>query len=333
MEKIKDIYRGVTLVVIIAFISLFLGQKVPSVGAGGFGIIIGILIASLLGVKEEFQAGIKFSSKTILHISIVLLGISINLKDIMKTGLESLPVIITGVLISFLVSNIIGKMFGVDYKIRNLIGGGTGICGGSAIAAISSVINPKEEEISCSLSIIFLFNVIAVFIFPSIGHFLNMSQHSFGIFSGSAINDTSSVVAAGYIYGNEAGKFATTVKLTRTMSIVPVVLVFSFLSAKGKEKNHKIKDIIPWFILCFIFMSFFRTIIDFFPKLSELKILIKSLSEIGKFFIVMAITAIGLQTDFKNLSFAIIKPIILGFITWLFVIFSTFGMQLFLKIN
>lgn len=333
MRKFNNIYKGLLIVVGISIISLHFGKKVPSIGPSGFGIIIGMIISSLLGIKKEFQAGIKFSSKTILHISIVLLGVSINLKDIMKTGLESFPVIITGVLISFLVSNILGKILKIDYKLRNLIGGGTGICGGSAIAAISSVIKPKEEDISYSLSIIFLFNIIAVFLFPSLGHLLNMSQHFFGIFAGSAINDTSSVVAAGYIFGDEAGKFATTVKLTRTMAIIPVVLIFLFISVKEKNKKYKIMEVIPWFILSFILMSLFRTIIDFIPNLSVLRNLMNNLAEIGKFFIVMAITAIGLQTNIKNLSFSIIKPIILGFVTWLLVILSTFGMQILLKIK
>ena len=333
MESFNEKYKGLFVVVGISTISIFLGKAFPLIGSGGFGIVIGMVVASLLGIKKEFQEGISFSSKEILHISIVLLGVSINLKDIMKTGIESFPVIITGVLISFLVSNVFGKMLGIDYKIRNLIGGGTGICGGSAIAAISSVIKPQKEDISCSLSIIFLFNIVAVFLFPSIGHFLNMSQHFFGIFAGSAINDTSSVVAAGYIFGDEAGKFATTVKLTRTMAIIPVVLIFSFTSVKEKGEKYKITEIIPWFILCFILMSLVRTIIDFFPNLSIIRNLMNNLTEIGKFFIIMSITAIGLQTNIKNISTSIIKPIILGFITWLFVIFSTFGMQILLKIK
>ena len=292
-----------------------------------------MMIATFLGIKKEYRKSISFSSKFILHLSIVLLGLSINLKNIAMTGIESLPIILTGITTSFLISNILGKYLGINFKMRNLIGAGTGVCGGSAIAAVSSVINPEENDISCSLSIIFLFNIIAVFTFPVLGHILHMSQHFFGIFAGSAINDTSSVVAAGYIYGDEAGKYATTVKLVRTLSIIPIVLIFSFIEAKNQiSKKYDFKKSVPWFIIGFILMSIFRSIFDFFPNFIIINNIIKIFAEIGKFLIIIAISAIGLQTDLKTIDRSVMKPIILGFATWLGVIISTLGMEYFLKV-
>ena len=333
MDNKIDFFRGMLLVCSIAIASYVLGRYVPIIGAGGFAIFIGMMIATFLGIKKEYKKSISFSSKFILHLSIVLLGLSINLKNIAMTGIESLPIILTGITVSFLISNILGKYLGINFKMRNLIGAGTGVCGGSAIAAVSSVINPEEKDISCSLSIIFLFNIIAVFTFPVLGHILHMSQHFFGIFAGSAINDTSSVVAAGYIYGDEAGKYATTVKLVRTLSIIPIVLVFSFIEAKNQSsKKYDFKKSVPWFIVGFVLMSIFRSIFDFFPNFIIINNIIKIFAEIGKFLIIIAISAIGLQTDLKTIDRSVMKPIVLGFATWLGVIISTLGMEYFLKV-
>jgi uncharacterized integral membrane protein (TIGR00698 family) len=313
--------RGILFVLIIAILGEVLGRQVPTIGAGGFSILLGMLIANIFGIKKSFEEGINFSSKFILHFSIILLGLSINFHNVVKVGGKSLPIIILGITSSFVVANIVGKIMGLNSNTRNLIGAGTGICGGSAIAAISAVINPKEEEISYSLSIIFLFNLLAVFIFPILGHILHMTQQYFGVFAGSAINDTSSVVAAGYIYGNEAGKLATTVKLTRTLAIIPMVLFFSFKN-KSSEK-FSLRKSVPWFISGFVIMSFVRTGFDYFPQFEMAQNIMNVLNECGKFMITMAIGAIGLKTEFKSLKSSGIKPIIVGLCTWLAVICTT----------
>lgn len=330
MKNRKELLKGLALVITIAYIATLAGKRLPSIGAGGFGIIIGMVIASFLGVKKDFKKGVEFSSKFVLHFSIVLLGASINLSDVFRTGVESFPVIIVGISTSFMVSNIVGKILGLNFNMRNLIGAGTGICGGSAIAALSSVIKPKEEEISYSLSIIFLFNILAVFIFPALGRIFNMTQNFFGIFAGSAINDTSSVVAAGYILGDIAGQLATIVKLTRTMAIIPVVLIFSLIISKNRDKSEKVKmkKVVPWFISGFVLMSLLRTVIEYIPGLNFLKSEITFLAEIGKFCIVIAISAIGLKTDLKSLKASGTKPFVLGLFTWLAVISSTLLAQI-----
>jgi uncharacterized integral membrane protein (TIGR00698 family) len=207
---------------------------------------------------------------------------------------------------------------GIPSNLKTLIGVGTAICGGSAIAAISPIIEADDMEIAYSVSTIFLFNVIAVLIFPPLGHLFSFSDKAFGLWAGTAINDTSSVVAAGYAYSNAAGAYATIVKLTRTTMIIPISLIFSFIVAYKKKKasiedpqvNYSLKKIFPWFIIWFLVASLLNTI-GVFPESS-----IFYINTIGKFMIVMALTAIGLNSDFKKMLKTGVKPIILGLIVW-----------------
>lgn len=331
-EKILSL-KGIVPVFIIAVISHYLGKAFPAIGGAAFGILFGILCASFFNISDSLKTGIDFASKQILHISIILLGTSINIFDVAKTGKDSFPVIIIGLFVSFAAANIIGKAMGINFKLRNLIGAGTGICGGSAIAAISPVIKADEKEISFSLSTIFLFNIAAVFLFPVIGHLFNMSQLFFGMFAGSAINDTSSVVAAGYIYGVEAGKYATTVKLTRSLMIIPVVLTFAFINRKRENgDSFSIKKAVPWFITGFVIMSMVNTL--FHGIDSQLALTVKPIfnlfSEAGKFLIIASITAIGFKTDIKEIRKTSLNPLLLGFATWCAVIISTLAVQLFI---
>lgn len=340
MNKIKENYQGLILVFIISYISFKLGEKFPNIGGAGFGILSGMIFSSFFNCVR-FTAGINFASRELLHLSIVLLGASLNILAVFYTGIVSFPVILTGISISFLTANIIGKFLNINFKMRNLIGAGTGICGGSAIAALSSVIKPEEKEISYSLSTIFLFNIVAVFTFPILGHLFNMSQNFFGMFAGSAINDTSSVVAAAYIYGDEAGVYATTVKLARTLMIIPIVIFFSkFTLSKNITQNKKSTlAVFPWFITAFIGVAAVNTILHTLFKMYSLNsliffdIFIKFAAESGKFLIITAITAIGLKTNLKSAAKSGIKPLLLGFITWLMVIISTLSIQIIFGIN
>ena len=331
MLKLLEMRNGLILVFGISVISFIFGGMVPVVGGAGFGIIIGMLVASMIKNENKFDAGIEFSAKRLLQISIVLLGASVDIGSIAKTGLESLPVLIMSISASFLAANIFGKILGLNFNMRNLIGAGTGICGGSAIAALAAVIKPKDKEISYSLSIIFLFNIIAVFIFPVLGHIFEMSQHFFGMFAGSAINDTSSVVAAGYIYGDTAGKYAVTVKLTRTLAIIPVILIFSTIVAKKREKESKI-TLFPWFITGFIIMSMVNTFCNFYQTdLTEnLKLIMEYFEKGGKLLIIMAITAIGLKTNLKKIASSGVKPLLTGVLTWISVVLTALFAQIYL---
>jgi len=317
MNFIKENWKGILFSLIIALIANYLGKLLPVIGGPVFGIVIGIIINNTFGKMKGTEKGISFTSKKVLQLSIILLGASLSLSQVLKTGMESLYVMIFTLSTAFLSAYIFGKLLKVPGNLKSLIGVGTAICGGSAIAAISPIIEADDMEIAYSISTIFLFNLMAIFIFPAMGHMLNFSDKAFGLWAGTAINDTSSVVAAGYSYSNAAGAYATIVKLTRTTMIIPISLIFTFVTAirkkketKGSKVNYSFKKIFPWFVLGFLAASLLNT----FGILSGA--LASNISSLGKFMIVMALSAIGLNSDFKQMKKTGLKPIFLGLIVW-----------------
>ena len=318
MDFIKRNSPGILFAFIIALVANWLGSIFPIIGGAVFGIVIGIIINNFIGKPKIVEKGVTFTSKKILQWAIIVLGAGLSLTQVWQTGLSSFSVMIFTLLSAFITAYGVGKLMGVQSNLKTLIGVGTAICGGSAIAAISPIIEADDMEIAYSVSTIFLFNVIAVLIFPPLGHLLGFSDSAFGLWAGTAINDTSSVVAAGYAYSNAAGAYATIVKLTRTTMIIPISLIFSFIIAYKKKKasmedqevNYSFKKIFPWFIIWFLVASLLNTI-GIFPASS-----IPYINTIGKFMIVMALTAIGLNSDFKKMLKTGVKPIILGLIVW-----------------
>jgi uncharacterized integral membrane protein (TIGR00698 family) len=318
MNWLKSYGYGVLLSFVIALISTYLGKQFPIIGGAVFGIIIGIAINNTVGKPKKSLNGVTFTSKKILQWAIIVLGAGLSLTQVWKTGLNSFSVMIFTLSTAFLAAYGFGKLMGIPSNLKALIGVGTAICGGSAIAAISPIIEADEMEIAYSISTIFLFNIIAVLIFPPLGHLLGFSDNAFGLWAGTAINDTSSVVAAGYAFSNAAGTYATIVKLTRTTMIIPISLIFSVLISIQKKKNAKdtgkvnysLKKIFPWFILWFLVASLLNTL-GLFDATS-----IKYINILGKFMIVMALSAVGLSADFKKMLKTGIKPMILGLIVW-----------------
>lgn len=321
MNWIKQNSSGILFAFIVAFFANWLGTLFPIIGGAVFGIVIGIIINNLIGKPKSTIKGITFTSKKILQWAIIVLGAGLSLSQVWKTGLSSFSVMIFTILAAFISAYGLGKLMKVPNNLKTLIGVGTAICGGSAIAAISPIIDADDMEIAYSVSTIFLFNIIAVLIFPQLGHLLHFTDKAFGLWAGTAINDTSSVVAAGYAYSNAAGAYATIVKLTRTTMIIPISLIFSFIVAYKKKKdsnenskvNFSFKKIFPWFILWFLVASLLNTI-GLFSASN-----IHYINIIGKFMIVMALTAIGLNSDFKKMLKTGVKPIILGLMVWFIV--------------
>lgn len=323
MDFFKKNGPGILLCLIIATPAWILGRTFPIIGGPVFGILFGIIIA-LFKRPEMLSGGIKFTSKKILQWSIILLGFEMNLFNVIKVGGQSLLVMVFTLSASFLTAYFVGKALKVEGKTATLIGVGTSICGGSAIAATAPVIRADDEEVAQAISTIFLFNIIAVFIFPALGHLMGLSDTGFGIWAGTAINDTSSVVAAGASWSSSAGNnialaFATIVKLTRTLMIVPITLVLAIYTTRkmiktqgvdNSENTYSIKKIFPWFVLGFVFTAIINTFIALPEGLPE------TLVSIGKFMIVMAMTAIGLNTNLKKLLTNGLKPIGLGLCCW-----------------
>lgn len=318
MIWLKKNTPGILIALTIALIAAWLGNMYPIIGGPVFGILIGIIINNFFGKPKCSKDGIKFTSKNLLQYAIILLGTGLSLTQVWKTGLHSLYVMVFTLLFAFISSYGFGKLLKVPFNLTSLIGVGTAICGGSAIAAISPVIEAEENEVAYSISTIFLFNILAVLIFPPIGHLIGFSDTSFGLWAGTAINDTSSVVAAGYAFSNEAGAYATIVKLTRTTMIIPISLIFAAVTISKKRKasradasvSYRFKSIFPWFIIGFLAASLLNTFGVFNAGT------IAFLSNSGKFFIVMALSAVGLSADFKDMLKTGVKPIFLGFIVW-----------------
>lgn len=329
MNWIKQNGYGFLLSFIIALISTYLGKQFPIIGGAVFAIIIGILINNTIGKPSKSLKGVTFTSKKILQWAIIVLGAGLSLKQVWKTGLSSFSVMIFTLSAAFLAAYGFGKLMGIPSRLKALIGVGTAICGGSAIAAISPIIEADEMEIAYSISTIFLFNIIAVLVFPPLGHLLGFSDNAFGLWAGTAINDTSSVVAAGYAFSNSAGAYATIVKLTRTTMIIPISLIFSVLVSIQKKKearnngkvNYSFKKIFPWFILWFLVASLLNTLGLFSPEI------VKLINALGKFMIVMALSAVGLSADFKKMLKTGVKPMILGLIVWFTVSLVSLAVQ------
>lgn len=316
---------GILLCLAIAIPAWFLGKAVPVVGGPVFSILIGMIVTLFLKKKDSFKNGITFVSKKVLQCAVVLLGFGLNLTVILQTGKQSLPIIVGTICTALLLAAILRRAFKIPDKTATLIGVGSSICGGSAIAAAAPVIGADDEEVAQSISVIFFFNVLAALIFPAFGTFLGFSTTSgeaFGIFAGTAVNDTSSVTATAatwdslYHLGSATLDKAVTVKLTRTLAIIPITLGLAFLQTrktKTSEKSISLKKIFPMFILYFILASVVTTIVSAAGIATDIFTPLKTLS---KFFIVLAMAAIGLNTNIVKLIRTGAKPLLLGFCCW-----------------
>nr|WP_300002845.1 YeiH family protein [Tissierella sp.] len=331
----KSLISGIVFAILIAFPSWFLGRQFPVIGGPVFAIIIG-LILGIFYSNDKLVPGISFTAKKILQYSIVLLGFSMNLYNILEVGKNSLLIIVSTISAALITAYLVSKFLKIPQKTAILIGVGSSICGGSAIAATAPAINAESEDVAKAISTIFFFNVIAALIFPSIGKFLGMTDYGFGMFAGTAVNDTSSVVAAATTWSVMAGnntalEMATIVKLTRTLAIIPITFVLALYTAKKEKSKDQSKDfslmkIFPWFIVYFLIAAIINTIFSLDPSISS------SLVTLGKFMITMAMAAIGFNTDVKSLIQGGIKPILLGLLCWIAVALTSLAAQTLLGI-
>ena len=321
MEWIRRNGPGILVCLCIAVPAWFLGRTFEVVGGPVFAILLGMVMALFWKEQGQARAGITFTSKKILQLAVVLLGFGMNLSSVAKVGAQSLPIILSTITTSLVAAFVLHKLLHMDAKISTLIGVGSSICGGSAIAATAPVIGADDEEIAQSISVIFLFNVLAALTFPTLGRMLGLSNEGFGLFAGTAVNDTSSVTAAAAawdgIHGSNTLDTAAIVKMTRTLAIIPITLVLAFLRTRQEEKSVRgtgvtvsLKEIFPWFVLFFVLASVVTTLL---PLPAAVTGFLKSAS---KFFIVMAMAAIGLNTDVVKLVRTGGKPIFMGFCCW-----------------
>lgn len=339
MEFIKNNYLGVLLCLAIAVPSWFLGKIFPIIGGAVIAILLGMVITLVIKDKSKVATGIKFTSKKVLQWAVILLGFGLNLNVVLETGKQSLPIIVSTIAIALIISFILSKVMHIPSKISTLVGVGSSICGGSAIAATAPVIDADDEEVAQAISVIFFFNVVAALVFPTLGKligFSTISGEAFGIFAGTAVNDTSSVTACASTWdsmwnlGSATLDTAVTVKLTRTLAIIPITLALAFIRTQKEKKNGgagekvNFKKIFPFFIIYFIAASIITTVATSMGVSSAVFTPIKTLS---KFFIVLAMAAIGLNTDIVKLIKTGGKPLIMGFSCWVGITVVSLVMQ------
>lgn len=329
MNFIKKNGPGLLLCLIIAVPSWFLGQAVPVIGGPVFAILTGMVITLILRKKDAFTPGINYTSKKILQAAVVFLGFGMNLTEILAKGKQSLPIILSTISTSLITAFILYKALKLRTNNAILVGVGSSICGGSAIAATAPVIDASDEEVAQSISVIFLFNVIAALIFPALGAILGLSNEGFGMFAGTAINDTSSVTAAAAawdgIHGSNTLESAAIVKMTRTLAIIPITLILAIWRGR-KEKtaegsSFSLKRSFPFFVLFFVLASIVTTVFQLPAEVTA------PLKELSKFLIVMAMAAIGLNTNIIKLVKTGGKPIFTGFCCWVGISLVSLGMQ------
>ena len=324
--KKPSLWQGIILAAALGSVAMVLGGWLPTVGGPVFAILLGLLIRNTLGMNPIFQPGLAFASRKVLQWSIIALGFGLSITQVVQTGMESLWVTLVTMAAAFITAGVLGRMLRVKDKLLTLIGVGTAICGGSAIAAVAPVIKPSDHETAYAISVIFLFNVAAVLVFPFFGHLMHMSDIGFGLWAGTAINDTSSVVAAAYSYSTEAGDYATVVKLTRATFIIPIALFYVFIEVKKQKdagSNFSVKRLIPWFIVWFLVAS----------AISSTGVLpaeiLHALQFLSKFMMVLALSAIGLSSNMRAMVKTGWQPVALGFGVWMAVTFTSLGVQLY----
>ncbi len=337
----KNIF-GLLLSALLAVLAILIARVIPYhiISASVFALLLGMALNPLLQktrIGDYTMSGIQFVSKKVLRIAIILMGLTLSFDQVVKVGGFSLFVMVFTLLVAFGGGYLVGRLFKMNWKLSSLISAGTGICGGSAIAAIAPVIKAKDEDIAYGISATFLFDVLMVILFPIMGRAFEMSDMGFGLWAGTAVNDTSSVVAAGYAFSDAAGQYSVIVKLTRTLSIVPIVLIFSLLNhrierkeaiAAGTMDTGAVKvnffKIFPFFILGFLAMVALKST-GWLPEVVS-----TYSGEISKFAMVMALGAIGLKTNFKAVAKSGLKPMIHGFIISLLVVVVAYFVQMLL---
>lgn len=332
---VRERWKGVLFCLIIAIPATLLGKQIEVVGGPVFAILFGMVLALVFpkNRREQLVAGVTYTSKKVLQYAVILLGFGMNLSQILSKGTQSLPIIVATISTSLVIAFVLCRVMNVPGKIATLVGVGSSICGGSAIAATAPVIDADDREIAQAISVIFLFNVIAALVFPTLGGMLGLTNEGFGLFAGTAINDTSSVTAAASAWdsmhpGANVLESATVVKLTRTLAIIPITLVLACWQmhlarkAGGDAKStFSLKRAFPMFVLFFVLASVITTVLQLPASITA------PIKELSKFFIVMAMAAIGFNTDIVELVKKGGKPIALGFCCWIGIACMSLGMQ------
>ncbi|WP_110851355.1 YeiH family protein [Georgenia satyanarayanai] len=327
---------GLALAVALALVATAVGTAVPVVGGPVAGVVLGVLVGVLVRRRADpssvavLSPGLTLASKLVLQVAVVLLGARLSLAQVAQVGVGSLPVMLGTVVVCLVAAAVLGRLLGIDRELRVLIGTGTAICGASAIAAVTPVVRASGSNVAYALSTVFAFNIGAVLLFPPLGQLLGMDQETFGLFAGTAVNDTSSVVAAATTFGSVAADHAVVVKLVRTLLIIPIVIGLAVLVARRDRlaagdavgaPRPPVWRLVPWFLVGFLLLATLNSI-GLVPESWH-----GPLATAAAFLITVALTAIGLSTDVPALRAAGLKPLLFGGALWLLVTLSALGLM------
>ncbi|MBU5437907.1 putative sulfate exporter family transporter [Tissierella sp. MSJ-40] len=325
---------GIILCIGIAILATFLGGLQNLVGAPMIGLFIGMIILNIMpSIDKDFKAGTSFAGKKFLTWGIILAGATLNFNQVLGYGAKALPLLLFNICLSFTVAYFVGKKLELSTNTCTLVGGGSCICGGTAIATLASIVKAKESEIAYAMTAIFLFDILAALLYPYLAGAIGLTPNQFGFLAGAAINDTSSVAAAEATYNvlnNLDSSLAITIKLTRTTLLILVSIIFTIITVKKESNLNKnneeqlsigqtIMKVFPWFILIFLVMAILNTlgVFNIIPGLG------KFFKNGYKFLITAALAGVGFKIQFKDLFTKGAKPIILGGCTWAAVALST----------
>lgn len=318
---------AIILCIGIAVIATFLGGLQNLIGAPMIGLFIGMIIVNVMpSIDEDFKSGTSFAGKKFLNWGIILAGATLNFNEILGYGAKALPLVIFNICLSFGVAYFVGKKLELSNNTCTLVGGGTCICGGTAIATLASIVKAKETEIAYAMTAIFLFDIFAALVYPYLAGAIGLTANQFGILAGSAINDTSSVAAAEATYNvlnNLDLNLAITVKLARTTMLIPLAIIVTILTVKKESKINSngsqqpsiaqtVMKVFPWFIFIFLVMAILNT----FGLFTNIPGATKFFKVGYKFLITAALAGVGFKIQFRDLFTKGMKPIILGGCTW-----------------
>ncbi len=332
VAKLRQYSSGFLLTLILAALAIWLNKLVPGdlIGTSILVLLLGMFFHPVVDKMPQASSGVHFVSTTVLKVGIILMGISLSFSQVLMVGKYALVLMMFTLTTAFGGGYIFGRLFKVDWKLSSLLSASTAICGGTAVATLGPVIEADDSHIAYAISATFLFDLLTVILFPWFGKLLGLTDISYGLWVGTAVNDTSSVVAAGYGFSEVAGSFAVIVKLTRTLFIVPIVLIFSYIHARRKlrsaaaaetEEKVNIASIFPWFVLLFLAMVAVKST----GALPEH--VVSGISSLSRLFMIMALGAIGLKTSMEEVKGVGWKPMFLGVTIDTSVVFVALAVQ------
>ncbi|HSN11222.1 MAG TPA: putative sulfate exporter family transporter [Propionibacteriaceae bacterium] len=323
MNVVRRYLPGLLPPLLIGAVAYGLGRVAPVLGGPVVAILLGLLVGQVFGQRESWRPGATFASRTVLQASIVLLGATMSLGQVAATGGRTLPVLVGTLLVALIGGRLLARLLKVDGITGLLVTYGTGICGASAIATMSAVLGAPATSVALAVTVIVVYNVLGAVFFPLLGHAMHLSQESFGLWAGTAVNDTSSVVAAATTYGVTAVSVAVVVKLTRTLAIIPLALYESWRSHRGSVSRRRPVwwKLVPTFLVLFLVAAAARSVgvvpASWGPA-------VKELAYIGT---TVAMAAVGMGSSLRHVRKAGWRPVALGGLLWVLVAGSSLLLQ------